>query len=151
MSPNIWEVIFFNCLASPPRKPERKDLHEAYLHKLNPTKCTSPRLTANRLYLYRESAAVGLYQPGTASPPAAHFTCRCPDKSRIRRPNPVGIQTAKKSSKYTGRKRIAINPTMLEKVARSFENGQITEAEAIARLGNPSRSTFYRRLWELKK
>ena len=62
-----------------------------------------------------------------------------------------GIERAKAEGKYAGRKRISVDPSLLEKIAEEFRNQQITEEEAMKRLGIASRSTFYRRLKEAGK
>lgn len=61
-----------------------------------------------------------------------------------------GVDQAKKNGKYMGRKKIEIDQNLFRQVAKEFEERKITEAEAIRRTGASSRSTFYRRLKELK-
>lgn len=61
-----------------------------------------------------------------------------------------GIRTAKEEGKFPGRKRLAIDANLLKQVAEDFERHQITEAEAMQRAGIRSRSTFYRRLREIR-
>lgn len=61
-----------------------------------------------------------------------------------------GIQAAKAEGKYTGRKRLSVDTNLLRQVAGSFEKHQITEKEAMRRTGIKSRSTFYRRLREIR-
>ncbi len=62
-----------------------------------------------------------------------------------------GIRAAKKEGKYTGRKRLAIDTNLLRQIAEEFEKHQITEEEAMRRAGIGSRSTFYRRLREIRR
>ena len=59
-----------------------------------------------------------------------------------------GVQKAKQEGKYTGRKKIPVDPNLLRQIADDFEKHKITEAEAMQRAGLGSRSTFYRRLKE---
>lgn len=61
-----------------------------------------------------------------------------------------GIDRAKREGKYTGRKKIAVDQNLLRQIAEDFESKKITETEAMQRAGVTSRSTFYRRLKELK-
>ncbi|MCD8123991.1 MAG: recombinase family protein [Lachnospiraceae bacterium] len=61
-----------------------------------------------------------------------------------------GIRAAQKEGKYTGRKRLATDTNLLRQIAGEFERHQITEAEAMRRAGIGSRSTFYRRLREIR-
>lgn len=63
----------------------------------------------------------------------------------------AGIEQAKKDGKYTGRKRIAVDSKLLQQIASDFDARKISEAEAMKRLGISSRSTFYRRLRELRQ
>ena len=63
----------------------------------------------------------------------------------------AGIEQAKKDGKYTGRKRIAVDSKLLQQIASDFDARKISEAEAMTRLGISSRSTFYRRLRELRQ
>lgn len=58
-----------------------------------------------------------------------------------------GIHKAKEEGKYKGRKRIQVDEKQFHRVMNEFENGFITEEEALMRL-QISRSTFYRRLKE---
>lgn len=61
-----------------------------------------------------------------------------------------GIDNAKKSGKYTGRKRIETDMHLLQQIAEEFAQRKISEEEAMRRAGIASRSTFYRRLKELQ-
>ena len=61
-----------------------------------------------------------------------------------------GIDKAKREGKYTGRKKIAVDQNLLRQIAEDFEAKKITETEAMQRAGISSRSTFYRRLKEVK-
>lgn len=63
----------------------------------------------------------------------------------------AGIEQAKKDGKYTGRKRIAVDSKLLQQIASDFDARKISDAEAMKRLGISSRSTFYRRLRELRQ
>lgn len=62
----------------------------------------------------------------------------------------AGIRQAKENGKYTGRKKQAIDPTLLREVAQEFHEQKISEQAAMERLGIRSRSTLYRRLREIK-
>lgn len=62
----------------------------------------------------------------------------------------TGIQKAKDAGKYSGRKRMEIDPILMAEILLKFEQQQITEREARERLGGLSRSTFYRRLKEAR-
>lgn len=61
-----------------------------------------------------------------------------------------GVALAKKAGKYAGRKKIAVDQNLLRQIAEEFDNRKITEAEAMQRAGIASRSTFYRRLKEIR-
>ena len=61
----------------------------------------------------------------------------------------IGIYKAKREKKYAGRARIKIDPVELNEVSEKFHSGAISEEEALKTLGI-TRSTFYRRLRELK-
>lgn len=61
-----------------------------------------------------------------------------------------GIEKAQRDGKYNGRKRINVDAYLLKQVARDFEQHRISEAEAMQRVGISSRSTFYRRLKDIK-
>lgn len=71
------------------------------------------------------------------------------EKDRYAKNRAAGIKRAKGDQKYTGRKRIPVDPIMLRRIGTAFRNGQLTESEAMNRLGIGSRSTFYRRLREI--
>ena len=73
------------------------------------------------------------------------------DDREIREARSSGVEQAKRSGKYAGRKRIQIDTNLLVEIARAFDNRQISEGEAMERLGIKSRSTFYRRLKELRE
>jgi len=62
-----------------------------------------------------------------------------------------GIQKARVEGKYTGRKRISVDPMLLRSVSEKFRKGEVTEAEAMEELNISSRATFYRRLKELNE
>lgn len=57
-----------------------------------------------------------------------------------------GIEEAKKSGKYRGRKPIDVDPQLLDEIADQFKSRMISEQEAMSRLGLTSRSTFYRKI-----
>ena len=61
-----------------------------------------------------------------------------------------GVVRAKQDGKYAGRKKIDVDKNLLRQVAEDFEKQKITEKEAMMRTGISSRSTFYRRLRELR-
>ena len=61
-----------------------------------------------------------------------------------------GIEKAKADGKYKGRKRIEVDMLLFSDVAEKYEDGIITELQALDSL-NVSRSTFYRRMREWKK
>ena len=61
-----------------------------------------------------------------------------------------GRNQAKKSGKYTGRKPIEVSDKILKQVANDFHTGTISEQEALEKL-SISRSTFYRKIKELKQ
>ena len=62
-----------------------------------------------------------------------------------------GIEKAQRDGKYSGRKRICVDEHLLQRIAKDFEEQRISESEAMKRAGIFSRSTFYRRLRELRK
>lgn len=62
-----------------------------------------------------------------------------------------GIEKAKKNGKYTGRKKIEVDQNLLKQIAEDFDNQKVREEEAMRRLGIASRSTFYRRLKEIRQ
>lgn len=59
-----------------------------------------------------------------------------------------GIRKAKAAGKYTGRKKLPVDPILLKQVASDFRAGSISEAQAMEKAGIKSRSTFYRRMKE---
>lgn len=61
-----------------------------------------------------------------------------------------GIEKAKRNGKYTGRKRIETDEHTLRQVASELETGLLSVEEAMQRVNLKSKSTFYRRLRELK-
>lgn len=61
-----------------------------------------------------------------------------------------GIKQAKNAGKYTGRKKIPVDPHLFDQIATDFNAKNISEEEALRRL-DISRSTFYRRLSEKKQ
>lgn len=73
------------------------------------------------------------------------------DARRRREHRQDGIAKAKKSGKYRGRKRIEVDEHLMQEIAEQFEKRNITEKDAMARLGVSSRSTFYRRLKEKRE
>ena len=73
------------------------------------------------------------------------------DAKRDRDHRREGIEKARKDGKYTGRKRIEIDPDLLYQIAQDFTHGRITEEEAMKHLKIMSRSTFYRRLKEIRQ
>ena len=60
-----------------------------------------------------------------------------------------GIDCAKVHGAYKGRERIKVDPLLFEKVLTDYENKKITADEA-ARILNISKTTFFRRLKEIK-
>jgi len=62
----------------------------------------------------------------------------------------MGIEQAKKDGKYTGRKPIEVDETMLRQIAGELDAGIITVEEAMKRAKINSRSTFYRKLRKVK-
>jgi len=73
------------------------------------------------------------------------------DKSYRHRQRREGINAAKASGKYTGRKRIPVDSELLTQIANSHAQGKVSTADAMKSLGIPSRSTFYRRLREVRE
>ncbi|MCI8365423.1 MAG: hypothetical protein HFG34_10835 [Eubacterium sp.] len=61
-----------------------------------------------------------------------------------------GVEGAKNRGAYRGRRPMQIEPGKIQKVSDLFHAKKISEAEAMQRLGIVSRSTFYRKLKELK-
>lgn len=61
-----------------------------------------------------------------------------------------GIEQAKKSGKYTGRKPIEVDENALRQVAKELDEGLITVEEAMKRVKINSRSTFYRKIKALQ-
>lgn len=72
------------------------------------------------------------------------------DKSYRHRQRRAGIDAAKEAGKYTGRKRIPVDNELLEQIAANHAQGKVSTADAMKSLGIPSRSTFYRRLKEVR-
>lgn len=62
----------------------------------------------------------------------------------------AAVSRAKRKGNYQGRKPIPVDEEKLRKVAELFHAKKITEKQAMARLEIGSRSTFYRRLRQLK-
>lgn len=60
-----------------------------------------------------------------------------------------GIRKAKEEGKYTGRKRLPVDPLLLKQVTKQFRAGLISEADAMKQLNINSRSTLYRRMREI--
>lgn len=73
------------------------------------------------------------------------------DRKNNKHRHEEGVAKAKQEGKYTGRKRIPVDPNLLRRIAADFDRHKITEAEAMSRLGISSRSTFYRRLREERR
>ena len=71
------------------------------------------------------------------------------DEKKYKQKQAEGIAEAQKAGKYTGRKKIPVDPKLLHEIAQEFKEKRISEQEAMARLGITSRSTFYRRLKEI--
>ena len=63
----------------------------------------------------------------------------------------IGIEQAKKEGKYTGRKPIDVDETMLRQIEKELDEGIVTVEEAMKRAKINSRSTFYRKLRKLKE
>lgn len=61
-----------------------------------------------------------------------------------------GVTEAKNRGVYRGRKPIVIDERILRKVSEQFHTKKITESQAMKRLGLTSRSTFYRKLKNVK-
>ncbi len=61
-----------------------------------------------------------------------------------------GVEGAKSRGAYRGRRPMQIEPEKIQKISDLFHAKKISEAEAMQRLGIVSRSTFYRKLRELK-
>lgn len=61
-----------------------------------------------------------------------------------------GVEGAKGRGAYRGRRPMQIEPEKIQKISDLFHTKKISEAEAMQRLGIVSRSTFYRKLKELK-
>ena len=69
------------------------------------------------------------------------------DNKRNKCRHTEGVTRAKNEGKYTGRKKLSVDPNLFNQIATDFEKKSISEEEALWRLGI-SRSTFYRRLKE---
>ena len=72
------------------------------------------------------------------------------DNKRNKNHHNEGIVRAKNEGKYTGRKKLSVDPNLFDWIAADFDKKRISEDEALRRLGI-SRSTFYRRLKERKQ
>ena len=72
------------------------------------------------------------------------------DNKRNKDHHNEGIARAKNAGKYTGRKKLSVDPNLFDRIATDFDQKKISEDEALRRLGI-SRSTFYRRLKEHKQ
>lgn len=72
------------------------------------------------------------------------------DNKRNKDHHNEGIARAKNVGKYTGRKKLSVDPNLFDRIAADFDKKRISEDEALRRLGI-SRSTFYRRLKERKQ
>lgn len=62
-----------------------------------------------------------------------------------------GIERAKKDGKYTGRRPIEVDETVLRQVNRELKEGLISVEEAMRRVKIGSKSTFYRKIRALGK
>jgi len=72
------------------------------------------------------------------------------DNKRNKKHHREGVARAKSAGKYTGRKKLSVDPNLFDRIAADFDKKKISEDEALRRLGI-SRSTFYRRLRERKQ
>lgn len=72
------------------------------------------------------------------------------EKKYVAKVRKEGIERAKAEGKYKGRKKIVVDELAFEDIMEQFEKGSITEKQALDSLGI-SRSTFYRRLREVRK
>lgn len=72
------------------------------------------------------------------------------DKKWKKNHHSEGVAKAKNEGKYTGRKKISVDPNLFDRIATDFDRKKISEDEALRRLGI-SRATFYRRLRERKQ
>lgn len=74
------------------------------------------------------------------------------DKSYHSMRQQAGVERAKAEGKYKGRKRIAVDMLLFADIVEKFENGLLTEQQALDSV-DMSRSTFYRRMreWKYKK
>ncbi len=72
------------------------------------------------------------------------------DNKRNKNHHNEGVARAKNEGKYTGRKKLSVDPNLFGRIADDFDKKKITEDEALRRL-EISRSTFYRRLKERKQ
>lgn len=72
------------------------------------------------------------------------------DNKRNKDRHSEGVARAKSAGKYTGRKKLSVDPNLFDRIAADFDKKRISEDEALRRLGI-SRSTFYRRLKERKQ
>lgn len=72
------------------------------------------------------------------------------EKGYLEKRKREGIKRSAKAGAYKGRKPIALDPLKAKEIFNAFQKGKISEAEALKTLG-VSRSTFYRRLKELKE
>ena len=72
------------------------------------------------------------------------------DNKRNRNHHNEGVARAKNEGKYTGRKKLSVDPNLFDRIAADFDKKKISEDEALRRLGI-SRSTVYRRLKERKQ
>ena len=61
-----------------------------------------------------------------------------------------GIEQARQDGKYKGRKPIEVDETLLRQIATELDAGVITIREAMQRTGLTSRSTFYRKLRNIR-
>ena len=73
------------------------------------------------------------------------------DKQNWQENRTAGIIQARENGKYKGRKRQKVDAELLGMIAEEFQKKRISESDAMQRLGINSRSTFYRRLKEVRR
>jgi len=72
------------------------------------------------------------------------------DSKRNKDYHTEGAARAKRTGRYTGRKKLSVDPNLFDGIAADFDKKKISENEALRRLGI-SRPTFYRCLKERRK
>ena len=72
------------------------------------------------------------------------------DEKYLKERQAEGIANAKNENRYRGRKKQEIDPVLLAEVAAAFKAKKLTVEDAMQRLKINSRSTFFRRLKEVK-